>query len=145
MQARDIKSITTAATFEAVGINEVEWQIFRQNAFWSREDAQQAIVTLSKAMALGFQLAGVPRIGIIAEHVACVIQVFVQPVNWGVLCSLGASGLDGTKLLPASGEDVQNMETMSAERLHALVMAASDLSSRIFRDTESVEDREMAS
>lgn len=131
-----VRSQLTEATMQAVGIQPVEWEVFTQPMFWSAKEARVAQITLSKAIALGYEISRVPNIGILAEHVAGVIAVTVQPANWGVVCSLGASGLDGTRILQPDGDEVLAHETVSGERLLAMVLVASQLRAEVFRSDE---------
>lgn len=139
IQAKAIASRMTEDVMEAVGITPSEWSSFTEDAFWTRDEAHQASVTLQKALGLGFHLAGVPRIAILGEHVATVIYVCVKPVNWSVMCSIATAGLDSTRLLTTSTDDPTGHETITAERLHALVCAAADIDGTIFRSINKKE------
>ena len=121
------------ALLNAVQIQDTEWDLFRQHAPWMKGEAHQMELTLTKLLSLGYRLAGTPRIGIIAEHLAATIVVFVHPVNWRNICAMAGQGLKGTNLLMPNGDEVEARETVSPEKLHAMVIAMSQLPDTVYR------------
>ena len=141
IQAKAIRSRLTQDTLTACGITPDEWHTFLQPEWWTGPEARQAGMTVNKALSIAFELSGTPRIGVIAEYIAAVIATLVQPVNWSTACSVAHNGLDGSKLLTPEGDEVTARETVTPERLYALVLAAADVKAKFFRpDPEAIAD-----
>lgn len=139
-QLHAMQSVLTPQLLAAVQVQDVEWQSFTQAAPWMEGEAHQAEITLSKLVSLGYRLAGTPRIAIIAEHLAATIVTFVAPPNWGPLCALAATGLEGTKLLMPDGDEYTSRESVSAERLYAMVLSAHTLHDTVFREDDAAKE-----
>lgn len=135
--AMTCKSKTTDLIMQAVGLTPDVWESFQQPSFWTPADAQQAVVTLSKALSLGYHLSQVPRLKVLAEEMAATISVLVHPCNWGVICSAAAAGLQGSQILTSNAETEVQIEQVSGERLYALVLAATDMQSTTYTIEDS--------
>ena len=110
----------TAAHAEA-GLLADDWAVLRSPKYWRREESIRSRAALSRLVEASFTLAGIPPVALPAEYVAATITEVVSPCNWIVAATQSQGALDGQVLATPTGDQQYQKETVSAERMIALV------------------------
>lgn len=142
--AHATRSRATHSVIAAAGITPDAWEDLQAEAYWDGKSARRAGLTIRQALTVGFDLAGVAQQPVLAEYLAAVISVLVNPVNWQIACSVATAGLDGTKLMRPDGQEIAAHEVIAPERLFALVLAAADLKPYTYTQQEELPEDEKA-
>ena len=108
----------------AAGVTPEMFELLTRERVWRGTDLEKAKRALEGVLTCSMKISGINHFALTAEYIAACIVSLVNSANWQIAAELASRGLDGTKLIAMNGDEIESRETVSAERLYALVFVA---------------------
>lgn len=109
----------------AAGVSPEAFKLLRQKRRWRGGHAEIARKALDGCISVAAIVGGFSRFNLTGEHVAVAIATYVSPANWeGAAYHMAGATVNGTQLIAISGDRVEAIEHLPADKLFAMVQTA---------------------